>query len=235
MGEIKMNAKPFYKTHGLLFWNEKEILARNQLIERISISIKESLLFVNKRFFMKRCEAPLLMPKSFLSCEYDSDKVFLQSDSDLVLRPETTPGSYVYAKELMLKGSKMAPMCIWQAGKSFRKEQNKPYSRMSLTEFYQLEFQCIYSKDSKCDYYNFLLENAYSEIRNILKHCVVVKELSDRLPSYSKITTDINVKNKDSEDKYFMEVASISLRNDFDENHDVVEIAIGIDRLLYFL
>ena len=61
--------------------------------------------------------------------------------------------------------------------------------------------------------------------------------LSDRLPSYSKKTIDIEVFNGDK----WMEIASISLRTDFGEitmknkqsNCLVLEIAIGLDRLIY--
>ena len=52
---------------------------------------------------------------------------------------------------------------------------------------------------------------------------------SDRLPSYSEKTIDIEVFNNEK----WMEICSISKRNDFDENHLVLEIAFGLDRLLY--
>ena len=61
---------------------------------------------------------------------------------------------------------------------------------------------------------------------------------SDRLPSYSEKTMDIEVNNGDK----WMEVASISLRNDFDHvimigkqnrKFKVLEVAFGMDRLVY--
>ena len=65
---------------------------------------------------------------------------------------------------------------------------------------------------------------------------------SDRLPSYSKRTMDIEVDNGDK----WMEVCSISLRTDFDKKAIfqakkkvvekellVLEIAFGLDRLVY--
>lgn len=62
--------------------------------------------------------------------------------------------------------------------------------------------------------------------------------LSDRLPDYSLKTIDVEVFNGDK----WMEICSVSLRNDFPiqpiiKNKPtecyVLEIAIGIDRLIY--
>jgi hypothetical protein len=51
---------------------------------------------------------------------------------------------------------------------------------------------------------------------------------SDRLPSYSESTIDIEVPHNFLD----REVASCSIRTDYSENTRVVEIAIGLDRLV---
>ena len=51
---------------------------------------------------------------------------------------------------------------------------------------------------------------------------------SDRLPSYSESTLDIEVPYNGE----WKEVASCSIRNDFSEDTRVAEIAIGMDRLV---
>ena len=71
----------------------------------------------------------------------------------LALRPETTPGSYAYAQHLLNTHSGYKPpLCVWQAGKSFRREQDQVTKNMRLKEFWQQEFQCIYSSDTLNDW-----------------------------------------------------------------------------------
>ena len=51
---------------------------------------------------------------------------------------------------------------------------------------------------------------------------------SDRLPSYSKQTMDIEVKTPEK----WLEICSISDRTDFTDNIRNVEVAFGLDRLV---
>lgn len=51
---------------------------------------------------------------------------------------------------------------------------------------------------------------------------------SDRLPSYSESTLDIETNYRDD----WKEIASCSIRTDFSEDTRVCEIAIGLDRLI---
>lgn len=123
-------------------------------------------------------------------------------------------------------------MVVRQHGKSFRNEQDKVSKNMRLKEFYQLEFQIIYSSATANDYHTLIVEI----VRDTLSRYFAVQTVpSDRLPDYSEKTTDIEIiDNK-------MEICSISQRKDFftitpqgqKEYHKVVEVAIGTDRLLY--
>jgi glycyl-tRNA synthetase len=71
----------------------------------------------------------------------------------VALRAETTASSYLYAGYLLAHDVK-PPVCVWQAGKSFRREKSEGASAAKLRffEFYQQEFQCVYGVNTKADY-----------------------------------------------------------------------------------
>lgn len=136
-------------------------------------------------------------------------------------------GSFLYAQELLNSHNERKmrlPLCVWQHGKSFRNEQDEKISNMRLKEFYQLEFQIIYSKTTSNDYYSKIVPYINYLINNMVDKSYI--EASDRLPDYSEVTTDIIIETNK------MEVCSISKRKDF-EGANVVEIAIGTDRCVY--
>jgi len=145
----------------------------------------------------------------------------------LVLRPETTMGSYAYARHLLNPHNPvkiMPPLVVYQHGKSFRREQDQPTKFMRLKEFYQLEFQILYSPSTKNDYSISLIPAVKQMIENMIGPCHV--EDSDRLPSYAEWTKDVICT------KSGMEVCSMSKRTDF-EGMNVIEVAIGTDRCIY--
>ena len=156
-------------------------------------------------------------------------------NDELTLRPETTMGSYEYARHILNTHNDVKqklPVVVWQHGKSFRNEQDKVSKNMRLKEFYQLQYQIIYSANTSNDYHTLVVDI----VKNILSiHFDVRTILSDRLPDYSEKTTDIEMVDCG------MEICSISQRKDFytynpqglKEYHKVVEVAIGTDRLLY--
>lgn len=225
-------SKAFYETGGLRFWDEKEITHREAAIAALSLAVRDSLTAINRGWTFHRYDAPILTAKHRLSGEYTGDEVFILeaqlADSTFVLRPETTPSSYEVARRLLTQGK--PPLCVWQAGKSFRREKSDGASpsKLRFNEFYQLEFQCIYSLGSKADYKAHVMPALLEAIVPLVsgKQSRVVD--SDRLPSYSKHTSDIEVWfNND-----WKEVASVSTRTDFSENEEVLEIAFGLDRLV---
>lgn len=151
----------------------------------------------------------------------------LYPQSVLVLRPETTMGSYAYARHLLNPHNAvkiMPPLVVYQHGKSFRREQDQPTKFMRLKEFYQLEFQILFSPSTKNDYSITLLPAVKEMIEDMIGPCHI--EDSDRIPSYAEWTKDVIC------DKTGMEVCSISKRTDF-ENMNVIEVAIGTDRCVY--
>ena len=95
---------------------------------------------------------------------------------------------------------------------------------MRLKEFYQLEFQIIYSEKTFNDYSIKLYPKIQEMISNIIGDCFIEK--SDRLPDYSEETIDIICS------KTNMEVCSMSKRKDL-VGYKVIEIAIGTDRIIY--
>lgn len=224
-------------------WSEDEIEYREHLIRRLSRGMIDSLTSLNPAWQFIRIESPVLIPKNQIDLAYTSEDIFHTDDTahghPLCLAPETTIYSYKYAADLITRGQRL-PVCIWQARKSFRKESldGANASKMRYKEFYQLEFQCLFSKTTKADIHTWLvgemtdlIATAYRRTHNVA---------SDRLPSYSLKTTDIEVYDKHANE--MREVASISQRTDFFEDAsfrgeashgiNVVEVAFGLDRLV---
>lgn len=222
-------SKALYQFGGLRFWSEDEINLREHFQSLVVQDISKTLLNANKAFRVFRIEGPCLSPRSEISESYDEDDVFMTNHvvggDNLFLRAETTPSSYTFARQVQGK----LPICIWQSGKSFRRETNDgaSASKMRFNEFYQLEFQCIYKKDTKADYRQSILRNLVPLIQWFTaSECRVV--MSDRLPEYSLSTIDIEVKFKGK----WIEVASCSIRADYSDDEYVCEIAIGLDRVV---
>lgn len=211
--------------NGIVIWEEKELIYRKFIVEYIANQIKSCLKEINKSFDFIQCETSILTDKEDINNEYFLEKDYIFQTKDFILRPETTKGSYFLARELLSHYETKLPVVIWQFGKSFRNEQDKTLKNMRLKEFYQLEFQVLYSNTTKADYPSILKEFVFNLFRDEFKSLLTKKELSDRLPSYSLETTDILIDN--------LEVCSMSLRNDFEENISNFEIAIGLDRLIY--
>jgi len=230
-----------YNTNGLVFWSQEEIEYRNWAKTRLIAAMQRALTNLNSAWDFTEIEGPLLTPRELINQNYTNEDVWVQEGGDLVLRPETTPTSYAYARYLFEHQISKAPTCVFQSGKSFRREQDQVTKNMRLKEFYQLEFQCIYAADSMCDYHSEILEPVRNCIASLVPFETRIVE-SDRLPSYSEITMDVEVNNGDK----WMEVCSISRRTDFPEklrfqtkkgvvekNPLVLEVAIGLDRVVY--
>ena len=216
--------KKLYEPNGLVFRSQEEILQRDIFVSYIKENLQRELELINPAFKFIQCEASLLTPNEFISDSYTEDDVFRLDD--ITLRPETTAWSYEYAKLVLNPHSKpktRLPIVVRQHGKSFRREQDKEIKHMRLKEFYQLEFQILYSPESD-HYYDKIISIVH---KLLLKYFDCYTEPSDRLPSYSDITTDVVVKWD-----YNMEVCSISKRTDYDWAW-VTEVAIGTDRLIY--
>lgn len=223
-----MISKDFYNISSLRFWDEKSINLRERFIKEISEEVKECLWRINKAWAIHRYEGPILTPRSFISSSYSDDDIFVTNHKDFVLRAETTPSSYTASKRLTSQGVTF-PICVWQSGKSFRRETNDGASaaKLRFNEFYQLEFQCIYSDTTKAEYQIKLLSLLKTYITKHTKLETRIVE-SDRLPSYSNSTLDLEVLFGNR----WTEVSSCSIRNDFQDGFLVTELAIGLDRLV---
>jgi glycyl-tRNA synthetase len=220
-----------YERNGLIFWSERDIKLRNMMVSYFVDEIKNTLKTQNKAFEIIQTEAPLLTPVEFINKNYSTDDYYVASykdlgEVDLVLRPETTMGSYQYAQWLLshTENRMKMPLCIWQHGKSFRQEQDQVTKNMRLKEFYQLEFQCIYGLTTQNDYSLAIISTVERMLSDFVGPCHT--EDSDRLPDYSEKTVDVIC------DKTNMEICSISLRKDF-TNAKVLEVAIGTDRCVF--
>ena len=236
----------FNNSKGLPFWDKSQIEKRNYIKQYLSSAIENILLNLNQSWRFEEFEAPILTPNELINKNYSTDDYFiiydihenmnvcqieslcLEDERYLSLRPETTMGSYIIAKHLLNNGHKL-PLCVYQAGKSFRKENSEQsmQKHKRFTEFYQLEFQCLYSSSSKADYYNTVITELPKYVQELTKLQVRVVE-SDRLPDYSNKTFDIEVKTPEK----WLEICSISDRKDYSENIRNVEIAFGLDRLV---
>lgn len=232
----------FYDKNGLMFWDERQIILRNSFRDYFSFSMRKALLLINPMWQVHQIEAPLLTPRSLVNKNYTEEDMFVTAE-DLVLRPETTPGSFLWLRKMFddTQSGIKTPVCVWQAGKSFRREQDQPTKHMRLKEFYQQEFQCVFASDTANDYHQALLPYVQKMIHDKIN--LPIRQVdSERLPDYSKKTIDIEVDNGDK----WMELCSISLRTDFpgtikfntkgklfEKDLLVVEVAIGLDRCVY--
>lgn len=222
-----------YNSNGIVFWSEEEIRVRNMFVDHMVAAMRRSLLSMNQAFKMIQVEAPVLMPKHLVSESYSTSDYFACIDPGLSLRPETTMGSYVYAKHLLSGYNDpkfKLPICVWQHGKSFRKEQDQPTKLMRLKEFYQLEFQILFASSTLNDYYPQVVMDVCSALSELLGKCDVIP--SDRLPSYSDQTTDVIFSEELSKVLEGMEICSISRRKDFEGARNI-EVAIGTDRCVF--
>jgi len=221
-------SEALFKLGGLRFWHEDEIELREAFQARAASVVRRTLLSINPAWRFARCEGPILHPRSQISAAYDDNDIFITNDirggEALALRAETTPSSYAYARWL---GGKL-PLCVWQAGISSRRETNDGASaaKLRFNSFWQLEFQCIYRSDTKADYRTPLIKSVAAEITRFTQTSTRI-EGSDRLPSYSESTTDIEALHG----VHWREMASCSIRTDYSDDTRVCEIAIGLDRV----
>src|SRR5580693_8758734 len=143
-----------YQANGLVHWTDREIRLRDMMIAHFAGEVSLFLRQVNPAWDIRRVEAPVLTPRALISGAYGPEDVFMQQrlgdhDRDLVLRPETTPSTYIYMQHLLnTHGRVRLPLCIWQAGKSFRREQDEAVKHVRRKEFWQMEFQCAYTADT---------------------------------------------------------------------------------------
>ncbi len=236
-----------YQANALVHWDEREIAQRDHFTRLFADGVRAALLAMNPAWTFRRTEAPLLVPRHLISDAYTNSDVWVQErlsehDHDLVLRPETTPGTYAaMCHALNTHQGVRLPFCMWQAGKSFRREPDQPTKFMRLKEFHQLEFQCAYSADTTNDYHSKVMEPVRSMLGRALGRPTRVVP-SDRLPAYSQVTSDVEAWVE--EDDRWMEVCSVSRRTDFPQRvkvtnrrneaveHEVLvlEVAIGLDR-----
>jgi glycyl-tRNA synthetase len=233
--------KSLYNINGLVFWEEEDLRIRKFIEETLKEDVKNILLKENLAWKFYQIEAPSLIPKQIINQNYTPEDIWLQNPDTLVLKPETTPSSYVYAQHLLNSNQSLPPLVIWQTSKSFRREQDQVLKNMRLKEFYQQEFQCIYTAETLNDYQTKVLEPLRQTLENLLAMPTRIVD-SDRLPSYSLKTIDIEVFNEDK----WMEICSISKRTDFPQKVNfnvkgksiekdllVLEIALGLDRIVY--
>lgn len=220
-----------YPIDSLRFYTEDELQMRDMITRRFSSVVKSTLTGMNGAWKFFQVEGPLLTPRNYVSDSYDADDIFItqvtRANQQLVLRPETTASSYLYARKIA--ETTKFPFCVWQLGKSFRVEKSDgaTASKLRFNEFYQLEFQCIYSDTTKADYRSKLIDALKIEVSRFLLGQEVRVVPSDRLPAYSESTLDIETMYNGD----WKEVASCSIRTDYADNMKVCEIAFGIDRL----
>ena len=238
-------SKALLPSAGLRWWNQVE-LAHRQLAEQVlHRTVSTALSQLNSAWQFRRCEAPMLIPQSMISPAYNEDDVFFlrreMMDQPMVMRPETTEGSYMHARHLLdVLGPKQLPLCVWQVGKSYRVERSDgaSASKLRFNEFTQAEWQCIYRADTKADYRAAVMP-ALRKSLAWLTGCVAQVVPSDRLPAYSQLTEDVEVlrPRAGGDAVVWTEMCSVSTRTDFTYEkfpHPllVLEVAVGLDRVV---
>lgn len=230
-----------YDYNALPFYSEQDILDRARFTQAIASHVERLLKETNPAWKMVRIEAPTLIPRALVSSNYTDEDIWAQHcldpDRQLVLKPETTPSTYAWLLEQLRHKSFLPPVCAWQLSKSYRREADQPTKHCRFKEFYQQEFQCLYTADTKNDYFARIIR-PLAQAFALEVCCPTRLVISDRLPAYAEKTWDIEVWNSEK----WMEVASISVRHDFPETVAikdrqiecrVLEIATSPDRLTY--
>ncbi len=238
-----------YHVNSLVHWEEREIHLRDHMIDFFSQEVGRLLKSVNPAWDVRRVEAPTLMPRSLVSSAYSNTDIWVQEqlsagDAGLVLRPETTPSTYAYMQHILGNHSKIRlPLCVWQAGRSYRREQEQPTKHMRLKEFWQLEFQCAFTADSGNDYHAACLEPVRRMIASLI-HLPTRVVPSD--PAAGLFRGDDGYRSRQWRQvgwrsarshaaKTFRSATGRSRRMERPVDHDVLvlEIAIGLDRCVY--
>jgi glycyl-tRNA synthetase len=232
---------PAFDLNGLVVWTEEEIRRRQYLKSFLALRVHKALRATNPAWEMTEVETPVLTPRAEVSPQYTEAHVFLtRPDKSLALRPETTAGSYFVARRTLERRLARPPFVVWQAGQSFREEQDLPRKFLRLKAFYPQEFQCVYAADTRNDYHEAILPAVAAAVKDATALPTRVTP-SERLPSYSTRTTDVEVYWSDR----WAEMASISSRTDFGSRYAltardgkvrevdllVLEVALGLDRL----
>ena len=224
------------ETAQLRWWSEEELNFRDLVVSQLHSTIERSLKGINKAWSFRRTEGPTLIPSHMVAPGYTSNDIwYLESglaNHSLTMRPETTASSYMMAEHILGTNEgerkKKMPLCVWQVGKSYRRETSDGANAAKLRffEFTQAEWQCIYGTNTMADYRATVLPALMDKVAWLTNRAVRVVP-SDRLPDYSLQTDDIEV----NFNHRWTEVASISTRTDF-KDAQVLEIAFGLDRIV---
>lgn len=224
---------------GFVFYDEADLIARKQVVETFSYSMRSTLQDVNRAVRFVQVETPCLTPREALRGHVDTGFELVRTHDSrhggegMILRPETTFGTYaamrtMYPMEPQMK--KALPLVLWQYGKSFRDEQARPMAELRFREFYQLEFQLFYSPDSGADYASACNKAVASALYHLTHDAGSILSIrpvpAAELAHYSEATFDHYLVDT--------EVAAISLRKDFGPSAKVVEVSVGLDRVAWF-
>ena len=219
-----------YPDNGLPFFDSAWLRDREYIKSVVTDELTKLLTEANPAWQLHQIEAPTMIPAEFVSREYGDDDVF--RTQDFTMKPETTSSSYAYASYLLEHQAAKPPLCVWQGSKSYRRENDQVTANVRLKEFYQQEFQCIYTVDTKKDYHE-LVQPLADMLCWLLGTPTRVVD-SDRLPAYSEKTVDIEAKTPHK----WLEVCSVSKRTDvpFEWSGRQLrntEFAFGLDRLTH--
>lgn len=229
------------QTAQLRWWSQEEIEYREDATRHLSRTIQSSLTGINRAWRFERVEGPMLVPMAMVAPGYTDDDLWtVKADiagEAATMRPETTASSYMAARHILGSGSekdraKKLPLCVWQVGKSYRREASDGANAAKLRffEFTQAEWQCIYGLNTMADYREAVMPTLAEKLGWLCgKSQEKVRIVpSDRLPGYSERTDDVEILRSTGR---WTEVCSVSTRTDF-EGARVLEIAVGLDRVV---
>lgn len=225
---------------GLRTWRQTELRLRRRIADTLVETAETTLRDINRAWAFEEVEAPTMMPLDRMSAAYTSDDVFLLQDApggtkEWAMRAETTDGTYCAANQILRTTNLKPPICVWQMGTSYRRERSDGATaeKLRFNAFTQLEMQCVMAEDTSFDVAPPVREALAAQVRRITGLETRLIE-SDRLPSYSTETVDIECLLPNGD---WREVASTSRRTDFPTPPayrplKVFEIAFGMDRMV---
>lgn len=107
-----------FNVNSLVHWEEREINMRDHMVRFFSEEVRSFLRSTNPAWDIRRVEAPALTPRALVSDAYTNADIWVQeqltdTDAPLVLRPETTPSTYVYVRHMLSNHSRTRlPLCV---------------------------------------------------------------------------------------------------------------------------
>ena len=202
-----------YTTQTDWFWDGDEIAAREHLTAHFAREV-EAMLRGSIGTWLPASKPRRCRPANLMNPNCGDADLWTQPDTDLVLRPAHDGQLRLRTQAPRRQGVLlMASLRAGRPERAIARNRIRAVANMRLKEFWQQEFQCLFSETTKADYQTLIMEPLAVILGNARRTTARIVE-SDRLPDYSLKTMDVEA---DTGERW-MEVCSVSVRKDYAES-----------------